>query len=378
MHRFGLVLLATIAMVVSDGRTAVAQGTFVEVGESSGVSGFTMADGMGVGVAAADFDGDGDIDLFVPTEAGEAHRLYRNTSSPGGPIQFLEDAQSVGLASLERGRSAVFLDADGDGRLDLLVTSDCFNIDCSAVASMFRLFRQTPAGAFEDVTLSSGLWQDGASYKHFWHRGGTTAGDIDNDGDPDLFFTMWRGGTKLFVNQGDGTFIDQSEASGAGTPPNLAVGPWQSVIHDFNQDGLPDIFVAVDFAEDQLLLQQPNQTFVDVARTAGIDIPWNGMGVALGDIENDGDFDIFVTNISDMFEEGPRHSTLAVADSTAGIPLFTESSQALGVDDIAWGWGVTFLDADNDRHLDLAATNGFPTSIDTSRFFFNAGASRPR
>ena len=360
-------------VLLAAAQPSVAAPHFVEAGAAAGIEPYTMAPGMGGGLAAADFDDDGDIDVFVPTAEGLPDQLYRNLTTEGGPGLFEEIAAAVGVASLERARTALWLDADGDRRLDLLVAGDCFHIDCVAGTSLLRLYRQEDDGTFVDVTAASGLFHDAADDRFWRHRGGMSAGDLDNDGDPDLFTTSWQGGTRLFRNQGDGTFVDISESSGAGDPPAFGVGPWQGIFHDFDGDRRQDIFVAVDFAPDRLLMQQTDGTFVDQAPAAGLDRAWNGMGVALGDVDNDGDFDLYVTNISDEFDDGWRHSTFYLDDSSGGTLQFSEVSAAAGVDDVGWGWGVTFFDADHDTLVDLAATNGFSTHVDPSRFFFNEG-----
>ncbi len=352
-------------------------GGFVEIGSAVGIGSYQMAPGMGGGFAAADYDEDGDVDLFVPCAEGVPDRLYRNLTVEGGSLLFEEIAADVGLASLQRGRSALWLDVDGDGRLDLWVAGDCFQTDCPPGVSLMRLYRQTSSGNFEDVTQSSGLFDDAGQHRFWRHRGGLSAGDIDNDGDPDLFSTIWQGGVQLYRNRGDGRFTNISATLGAISQPNSGIGPWQALFHDFNRDGMQDIFVAVDFSENYLLVQQPDGGFVDQAASAAVDRAWNGMGAVLGDIDNDGDFDLYVTNISDDFNGTMRHSNLYFNRRETGPLVFEEISESAGVDDVAWGWGAVFLDADNDGDLDLAATNGFTTSVDSSRFFFNQGGASP-
>ncbi len=346
---------------------------FVEAGAESGIEPYQMAPGMGGGLGLADFDDDGDVDVFVPTAEGTPDQLYRNVTDPGGPALFEEIAAEVGLASLARSRSAVWLDADGDRRLDLLVAGDCFQADCVAGTSLLRLYRQTAAGAFVEVTAAAGLHADAADHSNLHHRGGLAAGDVDLDGDPDVFTTIWTGGTRLYENLGDGTFADVSEARGTVVPAQQGIGPWQGLIHDFDGDRRPDIFVAVDFSANRLFRQQAGGTFADGAAAAGLDRAWNEMGIALGDVDGDGDFDLYITNISDEFPDGWRHSTLYLDQSAEGELQYAEVSEAAGVDDAGWGWGTTFLDADNDTLLDLAATNGFPTHVDASRLFLNQG-----
>ncbi|MCH8853588.1 MAG: VCBS repeat-containing protein [Planctomycetes bacterium] len=99
----------------------------------------------------------------------------------------------------------------------------------------------------------------------------------------------------------------------------------------------------------------------------------DGGGVALFDYDNDGDFDLFITNI---FDDG-FHNVLLRNDTAYGGKLaFTEVSESLGVRDTGWAWGTTFFDADHDGLLDLAATNGWfsdPWRDDPSKFFWNLG-----
>jgi hypothetical protein len=144
----------------------------------------------------------------------------------------------------------------------------------------------------------------------------------------------------------------------------------QPMMYDFNQDGWIDIFAAVDFSPNELWINQKNNTFVDLARAAGVDHSMNEMGVTLGDYDNDGDLDMFVTNI---YLDG-KHNLLYRNDSVPDTMRFVDVSQAMGVADSRWGWGTTFMDVDNDGDVDLAATNGYfntPWSTDTSKFFWN-------
>ena len=346
--------------------------SFVEVGEARGFGPYVSGI-MGGGAALADFDGDGDIDLFVPNREGHRDQLYRN--SGGG---FFEDvAASAGLDSLQRSRSSLWLDYDGDGDLDLLVARDCYQLEggCVAGSSLLSLYRQEPGGAFEDVTAGSGLFDDGAAHDTREHRGGIAAGDLDNDGYLDLFIGMWVEEARLFFNNRDGTFRDASLSSGVGLDKR---GHWQAVIHDFDGDGWNDIFVAVDFSENRLWMNRRDGTFEDRAPAAGVASDWNEMGIALGDYDNDGDQDLYVTNIYE-FVPG-RRNTLLRNDSSPGAPLFTDVTLDAGVEDTGWGWGTTLFDADADGWLDLAATNGFshhPYLLDPSRLFLGNGGAFP-
>ncbi|MCA9294216.1 MAG: VCBS repeat-containing protein [Phycisphaerales bacterium] len=338
--------------------------SFVDVTTTCGIGSYTSAIGQGCGIAAADYDGDGDIDIFVPTREGLPDQLYQND----GAGNFTDVAAAVGLASMENHRIALWLDYDGDHDLDL-VTAACRTGAAAAPSRTLSLFRNDGA-TFADVTASAGfgglLDED--------HLGGMCAGDIDNDGFVDLLVVYWRGPTFLFKNNGDGTFTDIAASSGI----DIDTLSWQPVMHDFNGDGWMDIFSAIDVGPNMLWINQGGGVFVDVAASAGVDSAWNEMGVAVGDPDNDGDLDLYVTNIDWLgFGIGIQHNLFLRNDSVGPTLSFTEVSLANGTAHGYWGWGATFIDADNDGWQDLAETNGYtPDSAfwtDPSKFFSNAG-----
>jgi len=341
---------------------------FVEVAAESGISEFVSAAGVGASVAAADYDDDGDIDIFAPNTDGVPDQLYRNL----GAGQFEEIAASVGLASVEQSRAALWFDFDGDHRLDLFVAGDCFEKEEECFEqSTIRLYRQTDEGAFDDVTLQAGFVDDMITEAR-QRRGGLTAGDFNNDGYLDLLVPIWLGEIRVFLNNGDGTFTDISLASGMGGEIRTW---WQHVMHDWNQDGWLDIYTAIDFGEDRLWINQRNNTFLNVAREADVHNFFNGMGIAPGDYDNDGDIDIYVTNITIHV----KHNVLHRNDSAGSNLQFAEVSEESGVAFAGWAWGCTFFDADNDGYLDLAVTNGYKDRLnyetDPSRLFRNTGTT---
>ncbi len=327
------------------------------------VGAYHPEEGHGSGLAAADYDDDGDVDLFVPQAAGTPDLLYRNT----GAGTFEEIAAAVGLASTASSRVALWFDSDADGRLDLLVANDDV-----AASSSFRLYRQQPDGSFVDVTVAAGLMLPPVVVVPTHHWGGVCAGDLDGDGDLDLFTGQWRGSGRLLRNDGDGTFSDDSAAAGV----DLDLHHHQCALEDFDGDGRMDIFAAIDFDPNRLWRNQGDGSFVDLASAWGLANAWNDMGVALGDYDGDGDFDLYVSNIWLPDDVPPRHNILMRRDGSPGAPAFTEVSAAMGVDQGYFGWGASFLDADLDGDLDLAATNGWrsgPFTTDPSRFFENPG-----
>lgn len=371
--RSAIVAMASLALAGSLASPLGAQTTFVEVASSVGMdAGYQLTSlGFGFGAAAADFDDDGDIDVFAPTAEGSGHLLYRNLGSG----QFEEVAASLGLAGHDRARVALWFDYDGDHRLDLLVGIDCFESDCAGIDRFLRLYRQTEAGSFVEVTASAGLLDPG--HDNNQHRSGMAAADVTGNGYLDFVAGFWNGRLDLYVNQGDGTFVRTTAASGLETEVRSYHQP---LMHDLDGDGLVDIYAAVDFTENQLWRNQGLvggvPTFVDVADAAGCDNAMNDMGAALGDLDADGDPDLYVTNIHRL----GFHNVLLRNDSAGGSSAYAETSAAAGVQDVdAWGWGTTAVDFDNDGHIDLAATNGWRTSAwhDPPRLFVNQGDSPP-
>jgi len=382
----GLALLAGFSPVA-------AQMQFVEAGAARGIQPYVMDLGPSGGAAAADFDDDGDIDFFVPNSGWIPDQLYRNL----GDGRFEEIGAQAGVASIDRNRVALWFDFDGDRLLDLFVSGDDW-ADLSRLPpgydpgplyeseTKLKLYRQVADGVFEDVASEAGFTDD-PTVSNSQHRGGVAAGDIDNDGDLDLFITQWISpppvnpnppinGVRLFVNDGDGTFTDETSESGM----NLVKAHHQPMMHDFDSDGFLDIYVAVDFRPNLFWINQGDRTFVDEAPAAGADNAWNDMGLTLGDMDADGDLDIYLTNIDQGTGASHRHNLLLRNDSVGAAFDFARLTDA-GVEAGGWGWGATFMDADRDGDVDLAATNGWYVqftpkyALDEMRFFLNQGGS---
>ncbi|HRC84109.1 MAG TPA: CRTAC1 family protein [Thermoanaerobaculia bacterium] len=366
--RCGLVVLFLALCVPARGTLQ-----FVEVGAARGIGAYSMAPLMGGGVAVEDYDEDGDLDFFVANREGVADQLYRNL----GNGHFEEIAAQAGLAETGRSRSALWFDYDGDGDLDLAVAGDCYGtlISCVPGVNLLHLYRQEADHTFTDVSAAAGVVEDAAGFLINQHRGGLGAADLDGDGFLDLYVALWNGASRLYHNLGNGSFEEVGAASGVATP---GLGHWQPLFADWNHDGRMDFFVSIDFGPNQLWINQGDGTFVDVAPAAGVDTAWNEMGVAVGDYDNDGDLDLYCTNVE---ERSPgEHNVLFRNDSTSSALHFTEVANQLGVGTTLWGWGATFFDADRDGDLELAVTNGFtaPAYVhDPSRLFENPGDGGP-
>jgi len=383
--------------VVGAGHWASADPVFSEVSDSANIHfvhdyALEVEHGRkGLGAAAADYDDDGWVDLYIVNGWGYSNRLYRNN----GDGTFTDQTDQVGadLALLEReSKQGLFLDYDGDGWLDLLVVNDADAFDPLVQDPpefmQSQLFRNLGNGQFEDVTVSAQIPPH--PYRLSWGMefgqvGGAAAGDLNGDGYPEIYISYWEDEDTLLRNNADGTFTDITIDSGIDT---LSKDSYTPLMWDFNADGLLDIHVCVDRVTPNLLLiNQGDLTFIDQAAAAGLDVAaWNEMGAALGDYDNDGDFDLYMTNIEkpdDVVgtdEPAIAWNRFMRNDSIGSSMSFVD----IGGSDVefvrtGWGWGVTFIDYDHDGWLDLAVVNGqdnspgSPYQTDPSRLFRNDG-----
>jgi hypothetical protein len=325
---------------------------------------------MGGGVAFLDFDGDGLLDIFFvnggETPNGKSgspvrNALYRNL----GNGKFEDVAAKAGVDRIPfYGMGVAAADFDNDGFPDLYVTG----FPSSA------LFHNNGDGTFSDVTDQAGLKNAGrwaASAAWF---------DFDRDGLLDLIVTNYAqfsfaDGKKceingqraycaqtsyagmplsLFHNDGNGHFTDVSAHSGLAKFVGRALGV---VAIDVNDDGWTDLFVARDASPNLLLINQKDGTFRDVASDAEVaydsaGVAKAGMGVDAGDVNGDGRPDFVITNFNDQY-----HSLLMGTDSLAYRDQTMESGLARYSKKFV-GWGVHYIDFDNDGNLDLFIVNG--------------------
>ncbi len=318
----------------------------------------------GHGVVAADYDNDGDIDLFVPTDDQVRNHLYVNQ----GEGTFIEMAETVGLGEPLKARVALWIDYDADHLLDLIVVGDCRlePNDCED-RDVIRLYKQLSDHTFEEVTEKSGLLH-GFRLDHVIHAGGAAAGDLNNDGYPELMINYWIGHAYLFANNQDGTFREIGLEKLSGEKNNYL----QPIIYDINNDNLNDLILAVDGSKNEVWINKGDYVFENLADTLLLASDHSDMGVTIGDLDNDGDLDIYMTNVSG----NNSHNQLFRNEQSQGSLVFTEVAREYHVDQGGWGWGTTFFDANNDGYLDLAESNGwYDVSFRMpSRFWLNNGA----
>jgi hypothetical protein len=319
------------------------------------------------GVAAGDYDNDGWTDLYVVRGDIGPNLLFRNRGD--GTFEEVGEAAGVAIAGAA-GSGPAFADVDGDGWLDLLVGG----VRGTPVA----LFRNSGDGCFEDVTAASGLATGADTYS-------AAFGDFDLDGDLDLALAHWNrfvsydeSSQTLWRNEGGFRFVDVSLAAGITAAllrgrdsgfeytfaPNFA---------DIDTDGWPDLLIAGDFSTSTVLVNRRDGTFAD-ATDRDVITDENGMGPAVGDYDNDGHLDWFVSSVWDpdgVAEENWRVSGNRLYRGR-GDGTFEDVTSAAGVRQGFWGWGATFADVDNDGHLDLFHVNGFgrsPTYEPTLAFY---------
>jgi hypothetical protein len=232
-------------------------------------------EGNGMTAAFLDYDNDGWLDIYVVND-GQSKKLYRNEAD--GTFDDATADAKVGYNG--EGRDAAVGDYNNDGYVDIYVVND---------GEPNILYRNDGDGRFEDVSAEAGL-DDGGS-------GRTAAfGDVDNDGDLDLYLANGDMNDVdkhlFFVNKGDGTFEDGSKAAGID-----ASGQRSSVTFlDYDNDADLDIFVIIWGSPSKLYSNNGDGTFVNVARDEKLRQVYSNYAAAFADYDNDGDLDMFLAN----------------------------------------------------------------------------------
>jgi hypothetical protein len=342
----------------------------------------------GNGIAVADVDGDDLFDIYFVTQLGR-NELWKNA----GNGTFQDITEKAGVALKDRiGVTASFADYDNDGDQDLFVTT---------VRKQNVLFENDGKGEFTEVTKKSGVGYSG-------HSSGAVFFDYNRDGWLDLFVTnvgkytteeVGRGGyyvgtiggfqghmhndlsdfSILYRNTGKKTFVDVSKQTG------LMDGSWSgdAAFTDLNQDGYPDIYVLNMQGDNHFYINNKGQKFEDKTAQYFPKTPWGAMGIKFFDFNNDGLFDLLLTDMhSDMSQEvGPDKEKLKsemkwgpemlqggennifgnAFYKNLGNGKFEEASDPLGVENY-WPWGVSVddLNADGYEDIFIASSMNFP------------------
>ncbi len=330
----------------------------------------------GSGLSVRDIDGDGLEELLLVN--GGALRLFYNL---GG--RFVEQSRERGLRAPAKGecRYALFGDLDNDGDPDLFI---------GVLNGPNLLLRNDGRGYFETMEASR------AGIPALQESTGACLLDYDRDGDLDLYIVNGANllrtqpepiynaknatANQLLRNRGDGTFEDVTETAGVGdTGWGLACSA-----SDYDNDGHSDLFVGNDFGPDVLYRNRGDGTFENATIAAGLTYHGSSMGVSFGDVNGDGELDLFVSAMAsnsrwmidmpgfpapapfplniflrswvlDLFKEMLHGNRLYI---NRGDGTFREVSEATGTRNAGWAWGGLFLDYDNDGRQDIYVLNG--------------------
>jgi hypothetical protein len=335
-----------------------------------------LPEAMCSGCAFLDYDNDGWMDILLintgpcafyhPKNPGR-NALYRNNRNG----TFTDVTKQAGLDAARWGEGVAVGDYNGDGYPDILFT--CYGGN--------YLYRNNGNGTFTDVTAKSGLGGEGRwTTSAVWF-------DYDNDGKLDLFvgtFVDYGGNdpktcgqnqakkryycfptmfesrySSLYHNNGDGTFTEVGHLTDIGKNPGKCHGV---VATDINNDGLMDLYVTNDLVPNYLYINRGNGKFEESGLAAGVaysadGLARSGMGVDSADYDNDGREDLFVANID--------RERFALYHNDGG-ESFTDRAAESGIGRLTYylsGWGLKFLDYDNDGNVDLFIANGHPNDM---------------
>ena len=312
-----------------------AQISFEDVANDIGTAYSYGSSTWGGGVSFADFDNDGWDDLTFATEEGTEIYFLKNNDGNFSSITL------NGISNTFKTKQVIWIDYDNDGDQDFFVTG---------FEGVNKFYKNDGDMNFTDVSSSIGFFEtDLFTY-------GVSFADMDNDGDLDAFISNRDGEADdqrnyLYRND-EGTFIDITDSAGLSMSSHLS---FCSIIFDYNKDGFQDIYISNDKPDNLNILYKNNGdgTFDDVSEYSGAGIGINAMTTTIGDYNNDGWFDIYITNT-------PEGNELL---RNNGDGTFTNVAEATATTFNSVGWGAVFLDADLDGLLDLYVSSDFDGSV---------------
>jgi len=340
-------------------------GKFRDVGHLVGVNRFNQAGGA----IMDDFDGDGLLDIAVTSmDTAMPMAFYRNR----GDGRFEDRSTEAGVTGQLGGLVCYQTDYNNDGRLDIFIARGAWLF--SAIRP--SLLKNDGSNHFTDVTVEAGLSEPLNSNSACW-------ADYDNDGWLDLFVACERQPNRLYRNRGNGTFLEVAAQAGIDTPGQS--GYKGSTWVDFDNDRYPDLFVDGLKGQARLWHNNRNGTFSDATSSMQIDGPRWGFGCWAFDYDNDGWLDIFATSFDRSLDDivrgllgepHTRHSSRLFHNR--GGTAFENKTREAGIDMVFAAMGCNFADLDNDGWLDFYLGTGDPdlSTLVPNRMFKNLGGRR--
>lgn len=326
-------------------QTVVGQVTFRDIAVESGISYLKSDWSLGNGVSFVDFNNDGLDDITIATEYSREIQFYKNDGGVFSKLSLLPNFT-------DEVKQVLWVDFDNDGDKDLF---------CAVFDGVSRLFANDGNLNLTDVTFKVGLPNEAQGVY------GATWGDFNRDGYLDLYVNDRLGlRNRIFTNNQGLEFVEMSLGLQVDNSGKL---PFCSSFLDYNNDKWPDIFIADDkLTINSLFENSGNCSFKDVSEISGANLRLNSMCVAVGDYNNDGWQDIYVSNTSAgnalMHNNGKTNS---------GNITFSEVADSAGVGYYGSGWGSNFFDGDNDGDLDLYVSGHLANTDISSVYYENLG-----
>jgi len=351
-------------------------GTFVERTEAAGLTGQSGAFRLN----QADVDNDGDLDVFV-VRSGWCAPGRNSLLLNDGSGRFTDATAAAGLDAVDQSMAGAWADFDGDGWVDLFV-ANLGVLDTGPVGGPSRLYRNQGDGTFVEVTAERGLPELRLCGSAAW-------GDYDDDGDPDLYVSAAFGQNYLFRNDGAAGFTDVTWEAGVARPV-LGFPTW---FFDYDNDGRLDLFASSfwPLAADEvasltgagaspektprLYRNRGDGTFADVTAEAGLDdVVVSIMGANAGDLDGDGFPDVYLGTGSPYLAHLVPNRLL---HNQAGAG-FADATFSADVGHLQKGHGVAMGDVDRDGDLDLVVDLGGAVPVDGFQpaLFENPGQGR--